>query len=101
MHHFHGSITKMHQKSQKVRWARPGFEPGTTRTLSEYHTPRPTSHVMVTTGSKILNKVIKIFIKFSYELIDMRVGINKEFSLKVRKNQRLTQRNVVYSVLQL
>ena len=56
---------------------------------------------MVTTGSKILNKVIKIFIKFSYELIDMRVGINKEFSLKVRKNQRLTQRNVVYSVLQL
>ena len=43
MHHFHGSITKMQQKSQKVRWARPGFEPGTTRTLSEYHTPRPTS----------------------------------------------------------
>ena len=43
MHHFHDSITKMQQKSQKVRWARPGFEPGTTRTLSEYHTPRPTS----------------------------------------------------------
>ena len=43
MHHFHGSITTMQQKRQKVRWARPGFEPGTTRTLSEYHTPRPTS----------------------------------------------------------
>ena len=24
--------------------ARPGFEPGTSRILSEYHYPRPTSH---------------------------------------------------------
>ena len=32
-----------------LRRARPGFEPGTSRTLSENHTPRPTSQAADTT----------------------------------------------------
>ena len=35
--------------NNKMFRARPGFEPGTSRTLSENHTPRPTSQ---TTGRK-------------------------------------------------
>ena len=35
--------SRQRKNVEKNRWARPGFEPGTTRTLSEYHTPRPTS----------------------------------------------------------
>ncbi len=32
------------QKEVLMERAWPGFEPGTTRTLSEYHTPRPPGH---------------------------------------------------------
>src|SRR4029434_2131963 len=39
-----GSLFQTPLTSFTEQRARPGFEPGTTRTQSENHTPRPTSH---------------------------------------------------------
>ena len=58
----------------KTCWARPGFEPGTSRTLSENHPPRPTSRCVVAKNYCLISKPMHLFSKVAwfYFLEEMR-----------------------------
>ena len=76
-------IVQINVDERQKEWGIPGFEPGTTRTLSEYHTPRPNPHTTVTPPSYLSQ----------YYVTNKNIpSMNKDMKTKIQNS--MTQRRL-------